>query len=270
VQRFTPLAESSALSKQDLEHAVQANLASKAQVEAAQAALLQAEINLGYTRVVAPIEGIAGKAEAQIGDLVGAGVVLTTVSTVDPIRAVFSPSEQQYLSRLKTIHELEALPFEQRPVRAELFLADGSVHPHKGRFEFVDRHVDPQTGTIRVVELFPNPGNTLRPGLFIRIRIPIDVRKGAVLVPQRAVAELQGTFHVNVVKPDDTVEVRPVRPAERVGPLWIIERGLAPGERVIVEGLQKARAGAKVIPKPFAPAPAAPEPATATAHPERG
>jgi membrane fusion protein (multidrug efflux system) len=267
VKRFGPLAETNAVSRQDLEHAQQTQLAARAQVAAAEASVRQAEINVGYTRIAAPIDGIAGKAEAQIGDLVGAGVVLTTVSTVDPIRAVFSPSEQQYTSRLKTIHELEALPFEQRPIRAELILADGSIHPHKGRFEFADRQVDPTTGTIRIVDLFPNAGNTLRPGQFIRIRIPLDVRRDAVLVPQRAVVEVQGTFNAYVVKPDDTVEVRPVKPAERVGSQWIIEKGLAPGERVVVEGLQKARPGAKVAPRPFV----APAPATSTARvAERG
>src|SRR5262249_1479784 len=191
VQRLTPLAAQDAVSRQDLDHAVQANLAAKAQVDAAQAAIQQAEINLDYTRIAAPIDGIAGRAEAQIGDLVGAGVVLTTVSTVDPIRAVFSPSEQQYLFRLTAIHELDALRFAQRRIRAELVLADGSVHACKGRFEFADRNVDPTTGTIRIFDLFPNPGNTLRPGQFIRIRVRIDVRKRAVLVPQRAVTELQ-------------------------------------------------------------------------------
>jgi membrane fusion protein (multidrug efflux system) len=266
VKRLRPLAETKAVSQQDLDNAVQANFAAKAQVAAAEAAIQQAEINLDYTHITAPIDGIAGKAQAQIGDLVGAGVVLTSVSKVDPIRAVFAPSEQQYIARLKTIHELEQLPFEERPLRAELILAGGSVHPYKGRFEFADRHVDPQTGTIKLVDLFPNPGNVLRPGQFIRIRIPIDVRKGAVLVPQRAVAEIQGTYHVDVVRPDDTVEVRPVKTAERVGSLWIIAENLAAGERVIVEGLQKVRPGAKVAPKPFAPA--APEPPPGAAQPE--
>ena len=251
VKRFTPLVAQNALSQQDLDNATQANFAARAQVAAAQAAVQQAEINLDYTQIRAPIDGIAGQATAQIGDLVGGGVVLTTMSTVDPIRAIIPAAEQQYMARLKIIRELQATPFEQRPTRAELLLAGGATYPLKGRFEFADRQVDLQTGTIRIVESFPNPGNVLRPGQFVRIRIPLDIRIGAILVPQRAVAELQGTYHVLIVRGDDTIEVRPVTPFERLGSNWIVDKGIKPGERVVVEGLQKARPNAKVVAKPF-------------------
>jgi membrane fusion protein (multidrug efflux system) len=251
VKRLTPLAKQQAISQQDLDDAVQANLGARSQVAAVKATVEQAAINFGYTSIDAPIDGIAGMALSQIGDLVGAGVVLTTVSTVDPIRGFFETSEQEYDGLLDWVARLEAMPLEERPEDGELILATGRVHSRKGRFEFVGRQVDVHTGSIRMIELFANPGNVLRPGQFVRVRIPTSMTKGALLVPQRAVAELQGSYHVDVVSADNKVEVRPVKPGRRVGSNWIIDAGLHAGEHVIVEGLQKARAGTLVVPEPF-------------------
>jgi membrane fusion protein (multidrug efflux system) len=252
VRRFTPLAAESVISQQDLDHAVQENLAALAQVAAAEAALEEARIQLGFTRITAPTDGIAGQATARIGDLVGEGAVLTTVSQVNPIRAYLPLSEQRYLLVSDRIRAAEALPFDERPERFELILADGSAYPHKGKFSFMDRSVDPRTGTIRIVVLFPNEGNVLRPGQFVRVRYLPTIKTGACLIPQRAVSELQGRYEVAVVDSSNTVAMRPVKPAERVGPLWVIDEGLRPGERVVAEGLQKVRSGTVVEAKPFA------------------
>ncbi|MGZ8218231.1 efflux RND transporter periplasmic adaptor subunit, partial [Methylomagnum sp.] len=227
-----------------------------AEVLAARAAVETAQLELGFTRITSPIDGIAGLSKAQIGNLVGPGsanAVLTTVSQVDPIKAYTPLSEQQYLQFARDRQNGES----HRESPLELILADGTTYPQPGKFFFADRQVDVKTGTIQVAVLFPNPGGLLRPGQFARIRAVTKTRPGALLVPQRAVAEMQGRRLVAVVKPDNTVEVRPVKSAETIGSLWVIEEGLKPGERVIVEGIQKARPGAKVDPKPFAEAPAA-------------
>lgn len=251
VQRLRPLAETEAISQQEFDDALQSNLSAKARVASARAAVDAAQINMGYTRVTAPIDGVAGMAQAQVGDLVSAGLTLTTVSTIDPIRAYFSISEQEYLERAaERIEALEGVPLAQRPARLELITADGHLHPHRGRFSFADRQVDPETGTLRIVALFPNPERRLRPGQFVRVHMMTESRP-SVLVPQRAVIELQGTYRVQVVTDDDRIEDRPVTPGERVDTWWTIEKGLRQGERVVVEGHDKVHPGDRVAPRPF-------------------
>ena len=211
----------------------------------AQAALNKAKLDLGFTKVTSPIDGIAGIAKAQIGDLVGPGQIeeLTTVSTVDPIKAYVPISEQEYI---KAMQKGSA---EKQKIALELILADGSTYPHKGEIAFADRQVDVKTGTIRVATIFPNPGNLLRPGQFARIKAATAIRNGALLVPQRAVTEQQGSYQVAVVSADNKVSIRPVKVADRIGSLWIITEGLKPGERVVAEGIQKVREGMLVVSK---------------------
>jgi membrane fusion protein (multidrug efflux system) len=266
VNRYTPLAKEQAIPQQDLDTAIQVNEAAKAQVEAAKAqidaaraALASANLNLGFTKVLSLVDGIAGIAQGQIGDLVTQSTLLTTVSTVDPIKIYFPVSEREYLDYVKE-HPDE----EKRHLRLQLLLANGTVYPHEGQTSLVDRQVDVKTGTLRVQGVFPNPGNVLRPGEYARIRTIIATRRGALLVPQKAVSELQGNYQVAVVGSDNKVQIRPVKVGERAGPDWIIEQGLKPGERVVVEGVQKVRGGMAVNPKPLTataeaqPAPAAP------------
>jgi len=262
-ERYVPLAEQQAITQQDLDNARQNNRSLKAQVAAAKAqvetakaqiaagragvtaaaaALETAKVNLGFTRLTSPIDGIAGVATVQVGNLVGpSGNPITTVSTVDPIKANFTVSEQEYLklARADTLHRLEL----------ELVLADGTVYPRKGRFSFADRQVDPATGSIQLTGLFPNAGNTLRPGQYARVRAGIGVHEGALLVPQRAVTDTQGTYLVAVVDPNNTIRFAPVKAGDRVGSNWIIEEGLKPGERVVTDGLFHIRPGAAVNPK---------------------
>ena len=264
VNRYTPLAKEEAIAQQDLDTAIQTNEAAKAQVEAAKAqieaakaALASANLNLGFTRVLSLIDGIAGIAQAQIGDLVGPSSLLTTVSTVDPIKIYFPVSEREYLDYVKE-HPDE----EKRHLDLQLILANGSVYPHPGRTTLVDRQVDVKTGTLRVQGVFPNPGNVLRPGEYARIRTVIATRKAALVVPQKAVSELQGNYQVAIVGNDNKVQIRPVKVGERIGTDWIIAEGLKPGERVVAEGLQKVRGGMAVNPKPVtATAAAQPTPA---------
>jgi membrane fusion protein (multidrug efflux system) len=250
------------VSKKDLDDAIGAEMsalaavraaqaavfASEATVGAAEAAVEKAQLELGFTKILSPIGGVAGIAKAQIGNLVGPGFTeeLTTVSTVDPIKVYIPMGEQEYM---RDVHNGRG---RTEPLSLELILADGCVHPHKGAFAFADRQVDVGTGTIKVAALFPNPGNLLRPGQFARIRALTLIKKGALLVPQRAVTELQGSYQVAVVGADNKIDIRPVKVAERVDKLWVIDQGLKPGERVIVEGIQKAKQGMNVNPKPFA------------------
>jgi RND family efflux transporter MFP subunit len=273
VNRYTPLAKEQAVTQQDLDNAVQANLAAQAQVraakgqiEAAKAQVDAAQLNLGFTKVVSLIDGIAGIAQAQIGDLVGPTSLLTTVSTVDPIKVYFPVSERGYLDYMKENPDAAKRAAQERQWGLQLILADGSLYPHKGTFSFADREVDVKTGTLRLQGLFPNPGNILRPGQFARVRAITTTKKGALLVPQRAVTELQGSYQVAVVGNDNKVSIRPVNVGERVGTEWIIEEGLKPGEKVVAEGTQRVKAGMTVDPKPFKAMPEAkPEP---TANPE--
>ena len=252
VKRDTPLAKAKAISQKDLDDSIQLNAAAKGSLAAAKAAVEQAQLNVTFTRIEAPIDGVTGIAKAQIGDLVGPTTgPLTSVSTVDPIRVYFPISEQEYLRVAEKIQASYKDMKTPRHDQLELILGDGSVYPHKGNFLLADRQVDVKTGTIRVAALFPNPGNILRPGLFARVRAVTKTKPGALLIPQRAITELQGQFQLAVVGPDNKIEIRSVKVAERTGALWVIDQGLQPGERVVVEGLQKVKAGMTVNPKPY-------------------
>ena len=260
VKRDTPLAKAGAVSQKELDDSIQANLAAKAAVESAKASVELAAQNLGWTRIAAPIDGVVSVSNAQIGDLVGpSSSELTTMSTLDPIKVYFPVSEQEYLRASERISQAYKEDPARRGAILDLVLSDGGAYPHKGKFYLVDRQVDVKTGTILVAALFPNPGNVLRPGQFARVRM-MKTKPGALLVPQRAVSELQGAYQLAVVGTGSKVEVRSVRIGERVGNEWIIEEGLKPGDRVVAEGLQKLKAGMTVAPKPFA-APAAEKPA---------
>ena len=262
VNRYTPLAREEAASQQDLDNAVQNNLAAKATVETVkaqiqtyEAAVETAKINLEFTRLIAPIDGIAGQAQLQVGALVNpnSGPV-TSVSTLDPIKVYFTVGEPQYLAFRKRFPTETARQAAEKSLRLELILADGSTYAHQGTFYFADRQVDVGTGAIRIAGLFPNPGNILRPGGYARVRYAISIQHDALLVPQRAVSELQGGYQVAVVNRDNKVSIRTVTVGDRVGNQWVIAEGLKPGERVVVEGVQKVRPGTQVNPKPFAAA----------------
>lgn len=240
VTRDEPLAAQKAISQQELDNARSSRQGAQAAVGALSAAVEQARLNLSWTKVTSPIEGIAGIAPQQVGDLVSPQTVLATVSKLDPIRILYQMSEQEYL-------QLQRDP-AMRNAELELVLTDGSVFPHKGRVLLSGRDIDVRTGTIATIGLFPNPGNLLRPGQYAKVRAVVKVRRGAILVPQRAVNEMQGAFQVGVVGPGDTAQIRTVKPAERVGSLWIIEDGLRPGEQVIVEGFSRIKSGMIVSP----------------------
>lgn len=247
LKRIRPLAEQNAVSKKDLDDAIGMEQSTHASVISAQAAVDKARLDLEFTKVTSLIDGIAGIAKAQIGDLVGPGQIeeLTTVSTLDPIKAYVPISEQEYM---KAMQESSGTP---REIPLSLVLADGSVYPHTGTFAYADRQVDVKTGTIMIATLFPNPGNLLRPGQFARVRAALKTRSGALLIPQRAVSELQGSYQAAVVDADNKVNIRPVKVAERVETLWVIDDGLKAGERVVAEGVQKVKNGMVVNPKPF-------------------
>jgi RND family efflux transporter MFP subunit len=264
-EKYKPLFDDKAVTRQDLDNAVETNQSnvaqvaaakaqvetSKAQIEAAGAAVKAAEatletakVNLGFTRLTSLIDGIAGAATVQVGNLVApSSPPVTTVSTLDPVKAVFTVSEQEYLSltRADALHHLQL----------KLILADGTTHPKDGRFSFADRQVDPSTGAIQMTALFPNPGNILRPGQYAMVRAVTGEDKGALLVPQPAVSELQGGYEVVVVGRDNKVATRQVQVGDRVGTMWVITSGLKPGDRVVVEGQQKLRSGMRVQPKQF-------------------
>ena len=290
VNKYAPLAEQKAVTQQDYDNAVETNVVAKAQVEAARAgvetaraqlraanaqigtakaeiatakgqienakaAVRTAELNLGFTRIISPIDGIAGIAQAQVGNLVNTtSAPLTTVSTVDPIKVYFTLNEQEYLDFTK-----RNLIDPQRgggvaQIELELTLADRTSYPQKGSFFFADRQVDPKTGAIRLCGIFPNPGNVLRPGQFGRVRAVTTTKTDALLIPQRAVIELQGSYQVALVGSDNKIEMRAVKASDRAGEMWIIEDGLKAGETVVVEGTQKIRPGMVVSPKPYVPA----------------
>ena len=257
VNRYTPLAKEGAISQQELDNAVQADLANKAAVDTARAAVKQAELNIGWTQIRSPIDGIVGIANAQIGDLIQPNTLLTTVSRVNPIKVTFPLSEREYLKFADRV--ASAMQAERRAQLhgppLELILGDGSVYPESGDIALPNREVDAKMGTIAVVSYFPNPKNMLRPGLYAKVRTVTDTRKGALLVPQRAVQELQGTYRLAIVGADNKVALRQVKVGERIGNLWIIEEGVKPDERVIVEGIQKVKEGAPVVPKPAPPEP---------------
>lgn len=265
VEKYTPLAREKAVTQQDLDNATQNNLSALAQVKAAQAAIetSQAQIeaaqagvqaakaavetakyNLGFTRLTSPIDGVAGVAMSQVGTLVSpSSAPVTTVSTLDPIRAVFTVSEQEYLKFTRESGvEVSKLPLE-------LILSDTSTYGKKGRFFFADREVNQNTGSIQLTALFPNPGNILRPGQYAKVRAVLGVKQGALLVPQRSVTELQGSYQVAVVDAQNKVSIANVKPGERVGTRWVIDEGLKPGDRVIAEGVQKVGPGSTVVPQ---------------------
>jgi membrane fusion protein (multidrug efflux system) len=261
VEKYGPLAKADAVSKQDFDNAVQTNLANqaqvkaanaaigaaKAQIQASQAAVETATINLNFTRIASPIDGVAGIAKAQVGDLVSStSGVLTTVSTLDPIRDYFTVSEQEYLALRK---QLASSTAEQW--KLQLILADGTTHPHAGQFYFADRQVNQNTGSIQLAALFSNPGNALRPGEYGKVRAVVRVQRNAILIPQSAVTEQQGSYLVSVIGDDSRVVTRTVQIGERTGPMWVIQDGLKPGERVVVQGQQNLRAGMLVQSKPF-------------------
>lgn len=265
-ERLVKLFPTKAVSELERDNAVQAAAAAKARVEARRAAVMQAELNVEFATIRSPIDGIAGLARAQVGDLVGPSTgVLANVSTIDPIKAYYTVSDQRYVAYTRRWADRpEARAEHERRLEYELILADGSRFPHKGRLFAVDGDIDRRTGSQQIVTEFPNPGNVLRPGQFVRVRMRAEVRRGALLVPQRAVMELQGAAQVAIIGPDNKAEVRPVKPGRRVGQQWIIEEGLKPGERIVVEGVQKARQGVTVIPKPWSAPATSPTTAPAT------
>jgi len=261
VEKYTPLAKADAVSKQDFDNAKQTNLANKAQVraaegaiasakaqiEASQAAVETAAINLNFTRIVSPIDGVAGIAQAQVGDLVSTSSgPLTTVSTLDPIRDYFTVSEQEYLALQKRFSNSDKDQW-----KLQLILADGTPYPKEGDFYFADRQVNQNTGAIQLAALFPNPGNILRPGQFGKVRAMIRTQQNATLIPQAAVNEQQGSYLVAVVDKDDRVSMRPVQVGERTGTMWVIRQGLKAGDRVVVEGQQNLKPGVTVRTTPF-------------------
>jgi membrane fusion protein (multidrug efflux system) len=261
VEKYGPLAKADAVSKQDFDNAVQTNLANqaqvkvakatidaaKAQIQASQAAVETALINLNFTRIVSPIDGIVGVAQAQVGDLVGTSTgTLTTVSTLDPIRDYFSVSEQEYLALVK--HFSGSGPEHWK---LQLVLADGTTYSHPGEFYFANRQVNQNTGAIQLAALFVNPGNVLRPGQYGKVRAVLRVQRSALLIPQAAVTDQQGSYVVDAVGTDDRVAIRSVQVGERTGTMWMIEKGLQPGERVVVEGQQNLRTGMRVQSKAF-------------------
>jgi RND family efflux transporter MFP subunit len=260
VDKYTPLAKQQAASQQDLDNSVQNNLAAKASVASAQAqiqtgaaAVETAKINLDFTRLVAPIDGIAGQAQLQVGALVNlSSGPVTSVSTVDPIKVYFTVGEPQYLDWRKRFPTETTREAADKNLHLELILADGSTYAHEGTFYFADRQVNVSTGAIRLAGLFPNPGNILRPGGYGKVRAVIRVQQEALLVPQRAVTELQGGYQIAAVDAENKVSIRTVKVGDRVGNQWIIADGIKPGERVVAEGIQKVRPGMRVNPKPFA------------------
>src|SRR6202035_402510 len=250
VKRDTPLAEARAIAQSQLDNEIQAKLGAQAAVESDEAAIEQAELNLEWTKITSLVDGIAGIAQVQIGNLVGPNSVLTSVSQVDPIKAYFPISEQAYVlaqkqsSAVSTKHTIRFFGNS-----LDLILTDGGIYPRKGKILLADRQVDPSTGTIRIVAAFPNPGNVLRPGQYGRVHVETNLKKGALLIPQSAVGQSQGSYQVAVVDSDHKVNMRVVKPGETVGTMWVIDDGLKPGEQVVVEGLQKVREGSLVTPR---------------------
>jgi membrane fusion protein, multidrug efflux system len=251
-ERYAPLAKANDISQQEYNDALEYYHAAQAQVKADQAFIDVAQLNLGFTRITSAIDGLAGVAEAQIGDLVGPNSpVLTTVSTINPIRAYFNPSEQDYLNYRQQYSNVVQRTAHERETDLQLILANGSTYPLTGKFLFVGREVSSTTGTILVAGLFPNPDYLLRPGQFVRVRLQTDVRHGALAVPQQAIIQVQDAYEVATVDNQNLAHIHPVTVGEQVGPEWIIKEGLQPGEQVIVVGHQKLKEGVPVNPQPF-------------------
>jgi membrane fusion protein (multidrug efflux system) len=245
VRRYTPLVAQRAVSQAELDKAQSSERAATANVDANQAILDNAKLNLAWTTVTSPISGIAGIAKIGIGDLMTPTTVMTTISNVNPIYVDISISEQDYLrfQREKSASTSKTI--------LQLILGDGRTYPQQGRVLFLNREVDSRTGTIQVRGEFPNPGNVLRPGQYARIRAITELRKNALLIPQQAVSELQGVYQVGVVGADNKVTIQTVKLGPLFGDMWVVESGLQPGENVIVDGLQRVRTGVTVAPKPF-------------------
>jgi len=247
VDRDTPLVSQKAIPKAQLDTEIQAKLAAQASVLSAKAAVERAELDLGWTRVTSLVDGVAGIAEVQMGNLVGPNSHLTSVSQVDPIKVYFPVSEQEYLRA--THLSSSGQPMDLFDSSPELILADGTVYPHKGKILLTDRQVDANTGTIRLVAAFPNPGNILRPGQYGRVRIQTGMNKDALLVPQSAVKEIQGGYQIALLGPENKAIIRSIKAGEKFGTMWVIEDGLKPGDQVIVEGVSKVKDGTPVVPK---------------------
>jgi membrane fusion protein (multidrug efflux system) len=245
VARDKQLVASSAIPQQQLDNDLAALSEAEASAISARASLAGAQLNQGWTRVTSPISGVAGIAKTQVGDLVTAQTLMTTVSQVDPIKANFNISEREYLRHAE--RKSSAGPNEDPKPELELILDDGSVYPHRGTVIVLDRQVDTRTGTIAVQGSFPNPGNILRPGQYAKVRAVVETRKSALLVPQRAVSELQGTYQVGVVDKDSKVEIRVVQTGPQAGSFWIVEKGLSVGDKVIVSDLMRLRPGIPVL-----------------------
>jgi len=254
VERDTPLAKARAIAQSQLDNEIQAKLGAQAAVESSKAAVEQAQLNLEWTKVTSLVDGIAGIVQVQIGNLVGSNSILTSVSQVDPIKAYFPISEQAYVLAQKqgsTVSSKHTISFFGNSL--DLILTDGSIFPQKGKILLADRQVDPNTGTIRIVAAFPNPGNILRPGQYGRVHVETNIKRGALLIPQSSVAQSQGSYQVAVVSSDHKVSMRAVKPGETVGTMWVIDSGLKPGEQVVVEGLQRLKEGTLVTSKPAQP-----------------
>ncbi len=250
VKRYTPLAKEQAISQQQLDDAIQANLVAEGQVKADEAALHTAQLNLGFTRITSPIDGLAGVALGQIGDLVGqSGSVLTTVSTINPIKVYFQANEQSYLSFWRSFATAPEKSGAELPL--VLILSEGSVYPEKGKFFLADRQVNPTTGTLQIAGVFSNADFILRPGQYGRVRAQTQTKTNALVVPQRAVTQLQGSYQVIIVDNQNKAHIQPVKVGVQTGSHWVIDSGLKSGDRVVVEGLQKAKEGAAVNPSPF-------------------
>jgi len=252
-ERSQELFDKKVISVQEFENKKQLNQANVAKVGALEAAVQTAQLNLDFTKITAPLDGIAGLAKAQIGDLVGTGSTssLTTVSKIDPIRLYFPLSEKDYKEHANGLRGAMQKPYSERPETIEMVFADGSVYPQKGRFSFVDRQVDPTTGTILIAASFPNPEHTLRPGQFAKARAVIDKIVGALVVPERALVELQGNYQIGVVGEDNKAEIRPIKIGPRFNRQVVVTDGLKEGEKVIVEGIQKVRPGMVLTAKPY-------------------
>ena len=256
VKRDIPEAEANAIPRSQLENDTQMQLAAKATVEASRAAVEQAELNLSFTKVRSLISGIAGITQVQVGNLVTPSTVLTGVSQVDPIKTYFPISGEDYLRIAGKLHpETVNLLSSASPIPLQLMLSNGGTYAQGGNILFADRQVDPQTGTIRIAGAFPNPGNILRPGQYAKVRAVTQVLKGALLIPQRAVSQLQGSAQVAVVGADNKVTIRAVQTGERVDAMWVISSGLIAGDQVVAEGAQKVKAGSTVTPVPYNTAP---------------
>jgi len=253
-ERSQELFDKKVISVQEFENKRQLNEANVAKVGALEAAVQTAQLNLDFTKITAPVDGIAGLAQAQIGDLVGTGgseTTLTTVSKIDPIRLYFPLSEKDYQEHATLLKQAMQKPDSERQEVIEMVFADGTVYPQKGKFSFVNRQVDPTTGTILIAANFPNPDHALRPGQFAKARAAIDKISGALLVPERALVELQGSYQIGVLGEDNKAEIRPIKIGPRFNRQIVVTEGLKEGEKVIVEGIQKVRPGMILTAKPY-------------------